>query len=534
MLCVFRRNNFPVALLVSAFMAFWGFGGMNCIAGTTQSFSLKDGSLWYPYLEWTLSNPGFKGNPYDIVARVTFVHIDSGETRKTEMFYDGNNIWKFRFTGTRIGKWTFTTSSDLVNLNGKSGSVIIKPNNNKNAHGFVKNFGSKWGWEATESAFVPQFVMYHSPEAYHQKPKMIDTDINNFIKDHGFTGFHTLVFCRWFDINKEKYSRISSDDPNPDRRTFQALELLITKTHQAGGSVHIWAWGDEERRQTPKKWGLNGKVDKRLQRYIAARLGPLPGWTMGYGFDLWEWVKENDLKQWHAYMHRNLGWHHFLGGRASKNTLEQIYEGLDYSGYEQHRPDYNKYVETIEKRPDKPSFSEDRYRIQKHSRFASKDYTAELVRRGLWHSAMAGGVANIWGNLTARWGWVGELFGNLGLKMGLLVSKQYSQSFPNKEQIKTYSVFIANYFRKGLKRSNEITDGYCLKTIDNSHLIYYKENSDFIEMDISKASGSLSSVAIDTKKKYREIKVDTDRGRIQWVAPYKSDWAIAVYSSKRE
>ena len=53
------------------------------------------------------------------------------------------------------------------------------------------------------------------------------------------------------------------------------LELLITKVHAAGGLVHIWAWGDEARRWTPVRWGKNGKVDKRLQRYIAARLGPL-------------------------------------------------------------------------------------------------------------------------------------------------------------------------------------------------------------------------------------------------------------------
>jgi len=144
------------------------------------------------------------------------------------------------------------------------------------------------------------------------------------------------------DFDKSRSSEISSPSPNPDPRTFEALELLIRKVNAAGGVVHIWTWGDEQRKMTPKKWGINGQADRRLQRYICARLGPLPGWSMSYGFDLQEWVNQNDLRKWHEYMHRHLGWFHFLGGRAP--DLTQIYDGLDYSSYQQHRPDYDVYV----------------------------------------------------------------------------------------------------------------------------------------------------------------------------------------------
>jgi hypothetical protein len=34
-------------------------------------------------------------------------------------------------------------------------------------------------------------------------------------------------------------------------------------------------------------------------------------------------------------MHEQLGWPHMLGGRAYQNSLRKIYEGLDYSAYEQ-------------------------------------------------------------------------------------------------------------------------------------------------------------------------------------------------------
>ncbi|MHC4808028.1 MAG: DUF5060 domain-containing protein, partial [Planctomycetota bacterium] len=53
----------------------------------------KTGTQWSP-LEWSFENPTFKGNLYDLIATVTFVHSKSGEEHTTEMFYDGENTWK--------------------------------------------------------------------------------------------------------------------------------------------------------------------------------------------------------------------------------------------------------------------------------------------------------------------------------------------------------------------------------------------------------------------------------------------------------
>ncbi|MBS3777388.1 MAG: hypothetical protein KGY70_19495, partial [Bacteroidales bacterium] len=71
----------------------------------------------------------------------------------------------------------------------------------------------------------------------------------------------------------------------------------------------------------------------------------------------------------------------------------------DYIGYTSYRPLYPRYKEVIHHHPDKPSFEEDRFRLRHSEQWSYKDYSPELTRRGLWHSAMSGGVANIWGNL---------------------------------------------------------------------------------------------------------------------------------------
>lgn len=475
------------------------------------------GLQWSPYVEWELKNESWDGNPFDVRASATFLHVASGEKRTTGMFYDAGVNWRFRFTGTRPGKWTFTTTSNDRDLDGRSGTVTVQPN--PSTYGFVTHVKNKWarskGADGSLKAFVPQYVMYSAPNVFYKNPEKIDADIRTFILDHGFTGFHVPVFCRWFDLEKERASENDNPEPSPDPRTFEALELLITKVHAAGGVVHLWVWGDEQRTMTPSKWGTNGTVDRRLQRTIAARLGPLPGWTMSYGFDLWEWVDDEQLTTWHRYMHDHLGWSHLLGARSQKHALTQLSEAMDYASYEQHRPNFDTYVQSFEKRPGKPSFSEDRFRIRNSPQHAGKDYNEVMTRRGLWHSVMAGGVANIWGNLISP---------DVNAQ-----NREGSFPYPNPQWIKTNAEFFQDRFHLDLERDNTITDGTCLRRPDGSEFVFYKEETESIQMDLSEMSEPKLAIAVDTLKPYHEM----DLGKLEpnahiWNAPYPSDWAIAV------
>ena len=467
--------------------------------------AITEAKLWEP-VTLSFENPSYPGNPYDLQANATFTHLPTGQQIRTGLFYDRGDTWKLRFTGTLTGRWTFVSESSDPDLNGLEGQIEVRPN--PGVPGFMTNFGGKWGRLGVDEAFVPQYIMYSDPTVYYRNPDRIDADIRTFFVEHGFNGLHTSVLCRWFDFDKVRSNEIDSASPNPDPRTFEALELLIRKVHAAGGVVHIWVWGDEQRKMTPKKWGLNGEVDRRLQRYICARLGPLPGWSMGYGFDLQEWVKDRDLRAWHKYMHEHLGWFHFLGGRAP--DLEHICDGLDYSSYQQHRPDYDVYVKAIEQYPDKPTFLEDRFRVRKNV-YPKKDYDFDMTRRGLWHSTMAGGAANIWGNLLTPHPF------------------SISNPYPNKNQILTWSRFWKDRFRKELVRDNSLTDGVCLK-VPGKLLIFYKEDTKSIRMDLSGLQGAIKAIAVDTCRDYRENEVADLRTRQGQVfnAPVRSDWVVVV------
>jgi hypothetical protein len=516
--------------LITVLIIIWASSQMSA---QHKTFKEKTGEKWSSTLNWSIKNPSYSGNPFDIQARAVFFHMESGQTIATPLFYDGDESWKFRFTGMQSGEWKISTYSQDNDLDAWTGTVFINKNKNSKAHGFIKAFGNKWGWQGPESAFIPQYVMGKRPSAYLDDGKVntdkIKEDIKEFVKAHGFTGFHIPVKGRWFD----------GENPNP--QVYRVVEKIIQDVHSQGGACHIWLWGSggggedgsgpEAFAESPKS-----KIDKRNLRYLAARLGPLPGWSMGYGFDTENgWARPEQLDEWKAFLEKHMGWDHFLGARVgydekglwavdprpprpphdanSRSPIADKYTtwlGGDYTGYTSYRPLYPRYKEVIQHHPDKPSFEEDRFRLRKSEQWSYKDYTPELTRRGLWHSAMAGGVANIWGNLLPD------------------DHQEGSQPYDIKEQIKTYSRFFENRF---LKEMVTLYDGPELRLMvpEGEHAIVYRENTTVINLDLRRLEGKQPAIAVDTKKSYKEVEIGSyTSGNHTWEAPYRSDWAIAV------
>jgi hypothetical protein len=228
---------------------------------------------------------------------------------------------------------------------------------------------------------------------------------------------------------------------------------------------------------------------------------------------LFEWVSGDQLAEWHSYMQNHLGWRHLLGARSNKNRIDQLTEAMDYASYEQHRPDYETYVRTIDARPNKPAFSEDRFRLRNEGQ--KKDYTMELTRRGLWHSTMAGGVANIWGNLL----------GAPGANSGHSASAPY----PDPDVIRTYFTFWESRFYADMVRCNHLSSALCLKKKTQSNYVFYQEDSKTIQFDLTEMEQAQSAIAVDTCRSYEERPIgELTPGKHSWDAPYQSDWVIAV------
>lgn len=376
---------------------------------------------------------------------------------------------------------------------------------NRGEVGIYKN---KFIWTGTGKAFVPNYIMLDmlAADLNGINEKNLDNFIEEYLLGHGFNGLHIAVGGQWFHTGN---FTVSENDTVPDLRTYEKLAMIINRVYKAGGTTHLWLWGDDQRSQTAKSTrdGIMGKQEQLVLDKIAEKLGPLKGWTMGYGFDLWEWVNESQLNQWHAYLWSKPGWNHLLGARGARSgrkELNQLSESLDYSGYEYHKPGYEELVAMINKRPYKPSFSEDRYRVRKPSPYPEKDYTDEETLRGLWLHTMAGGIAAIWGKLDGN------------------------RIYSNKTALKCFSVFWNDKarFSKDMVIDNSLTNGYCLRDSELAY-VFYKENTDLLRYQFDGKPKKV--VVVDTKKEYKELKLGLKKaGEYVYKAPYPSDWAIAV------
>jgi len=300
------------------------------------------------------------------------------------------------------------------------------------------------------------------------------------------------------------------------------LETIITTVHANGGRVHIWAWGDESRKWTPKgvRGGVNGEADRRLQRYIAARLGPLPGWTMGYGFDLHEWTNEAELNAWAAYLHEHMGWQHLLCSRGY--PLHGPYNINSYDGFgrnvplatTQHGPQsYEEIVEDLRSDLTKPHLYEER-----HS-YLRKGFTLDMdgTRRLLWWEAMAGGMGGFFGFYPDS-----------------------PHPYPNPEQLRMHYDFWhgGNRFLPDMQPIDAQSRAPLLWSASAESGVLYSPDAQSVTASLPATGKPRSVVAFDTLKEAgtwgRDLATVRPSGEPSaFAAPHRSDWVYAVGDFRR-
>ena len=239
----------------------------------------------------------------------------------------------------------------------------------------------------------------------------------------GFSGGHIPTIGRgWFEVDSTDSLR--SAPVVPDVRTFAALEAAASEWSERGGWLHLWMWGKGDHGDfSHLPGGYNGSESRRINRYIAARLGPVPGWSMGIGWDVEFWADRTKLNWWLDDLVPQLGgWHHWIGHRYSDSNIGQgrdpdpankgnyLSRGISWNTFRSGREQYagwehwstmtsDRAIEAgLAAIPDRPMMSEDRFRRrdnawrQKDMR-SDDDILSEIPR---WATR---GVAAIYGRL---------------------------------------------------------------------------------------------------------------------------------------
>ncbi len=494
-----------------------------------RSFGTRQSQIWQT-LDWKIENVDCQGNPFDVVASATFTHVDTGRTRTTGMFYAGDKTWKFRFTGTLAGKWQFLTAGNTADLNGHTGTITVRKNSDPKIKGFLTHKGNKFAIQTGTEDDLHGYI-FNAYMSRVRHPAYLDEFGSDLAKvrkavagyfqdalNNGFEIVFIHVNNNWLNFGTREHNKHNSE--NPDLVSFDVLETIIKMVHASGGRVHIWAWGDESRKWTPigLPGGINGPADRRLQRYIAARLGPLPGWTLGYGFDLHEWTNSRQLNNWARFLHKQLGWQHLLCARGHR--LEGPDNMNSYDGFGRnvelattaHGPkDYDEIAEDLDSDKTRPHFYEERHSYKRDG----FDLDMDGTRRLLWAESMAGGMGGFFGFYPTS-----------------------PHPYPNPEQFRTHYQFwhTNSRFKLDMQRANHlIENGHVLYSPSTSSAVYYSEGTSKIRLQLFQSNAQFRAVAVDTKKPFYD---ETHLGRIvaanyELTLPYISDWAITISTFTR-
>jgi len=252
----------------------------------------------------------------------------------------------------------------------------------------------------------------------------------------------------------------------------------------------------------------------------------LSGWSMGLGFDLHEWTNTTQRNAWANFLHSHMGWDHLLSTRGySLPTGSSINgyasgargEALDTNAVGGPHS-YNEALQDIQSNTTRPSLYEERHVYRRDRFFGSswRDTTSmEGTRRLMWRTTMVGGIGGWYGYFRED-----PVFGS-------------AAGYSNPEQLQTATTFWDSNerFMLDMRVANNLTDGHALRTNDNRHFVFYKENTNSVQMNLTSMSGAQNAVAIDTARSYQEVNIGTiNPSNLTWDAPYSSDWAIAVGS----
>lgn len=458
--------------------------------------------------EFRVTNTSWSGSAFDLVASATFLHDATQEERVTEMFYCGENEWAVRFTGTQTGAWSFTTHSDDGDLDGHTGTVEVTAAP-PGTMGYLGHVGNKFAVQDHEGVLQP---MLYNVFQYDDSGPYKHVHITDFggdpegraqayadqAKHNGCNVVYVMLNHNTLEWGAYGHDDHSSEEP--DLFTFDIIERVVRTLHANGIRIHFWMWGDEARKWTPigLDGGKNGVVDQRVQRYFAARIGPLPGWAAGYGFDLQEWVSVDEIAVWQNYLNGHSGWEHFLCARG-KNS-----DDAKMKSYSKTNLVYADAVANLDADTTRPHLFEER---DVYNRGENNDATG--TRRRMWHFAVAGGHGCWWG-----------FFGGTDLADAV---------YPNANELRTHRDFWQHRFLFSMARANALGDDKVLATPDGANYVFYAEDRDTMHLDLRGAAGPLPAVAVDCRADYAEIDLGDLAAAAHEVAlPHASDWAIAV------
>lgn len=242
------------------------------------------------------------GNPFvDTVFSADF-RLDH-RTVPVHGFYDGDGIYRVRFSPDAEGQWTYTTRSNRPELNGKSGSfTCIAAGKGNHGPVLVRN---TWHFAyADGSSYLPYGTTCY---AWTHQGDELETQTLATLKTSPFNKIRFCVFPKWYAFNNNEppayaFERDTAGKNDTSRLNpifFRRLEKRVAQLQQLGIEADLILFHPYDKGH----WGydnLGPEADDRYLRYVVARLSAYRNvwWSLANEWDL---VKTKTLADWNRF-----------------------------------------------------------------------------------------------------------------------------------------------------------------------------------------------------------------------------------------
>lgn len=255
-----------------------------------------------------------EGNPFiDITLSAEFRQGD--RLVKVAGFYDGDGIYKVRFMPDATGSWTFTTSSNRSELNGRRGGFECVPASKTN-HGPVRVKNQFHFAYADQTPYFPFgttcYAWIHQAEELQEKT--LET-----LRKAPFNKMRMCVFPKHYDYNHnepELYPYEGSlkdgfDFKRPNPIFYRHLEKRILDLQSLGIECDLIIFHPYDR------WGfstMSAENDDLYLKYLIARLAAFRNiwWSLANEYDLMAKVIPADWERFGAIVRQEDPYNHLL------------------------------------------------------------------------------------------------------------------------------------------------------------------------------------------------------------------------------
>jgi hypothetical protein len=257
--------------------------------------------------KWDVFEASFEGpsagNPYlDVTFEATFSF--GSRQVKVPGFYDGDGVYRVRFMPDTEGPWTFTTSSNARDLDGKSGEfscVSARPGQRGPVR--VRN-----RFHFAYADGTPYFPFGTTCYAWTHQPLEMQAQTLQTLAKTRFNKIRMGVFPKHYIYNEneplhrafqlDEKGREDFDRPNPT--AFRHFETQVGALRELGIEADVIVFHPYDR------WGycdMGAERDFRYVRYLAARLAAYSNvwWSLANEYDFLLDCKP--VTQWDRYFH---------------------------------------------------------------------------------------------------------------------------------------------------------------------------------------------------------------------------------------